>query len=313
MSGDEKVFVCVPTFREPNKIKLFLASLNFVDYSPLEVVIVNANGPDESSLIIEEYSNNVNFKLTEIFGQSDEFWSASVNRGFRYVENISSDNDLIIVANIDIEFSTDIVTALVCRLKSLGNCQVGAIALSNGTAISSGVIVKSWAFTLNRHPFAGLLKDRLPNDLLCPVHFLPGRCFIFPVINLKNSGLIDELNLPHYCADYEFSYRLTKSGCPAFLDLGVIISADMVNTGLSTYDNSAGIVKRFSRLWSIKNPANPYYRMFMVIKMFPFYWIPFGLFFYFLRSFMETLFGGRIIYKFLGTRERGYSGSNHAK
>ena len=313
MSIDVKVFVCVPTFREPRKTELFLASLKFVNYSSVEVVVINANGPDESSIIINEYSQNLNYKLTEIFGKSDEFWSASVNRGLRYIEENCADVDLIIVANIDIEFSSDIITTLVDRLKLLGNCQVGAIALSKGTAISSGVVVRSWALTLNRHPFAGLLKDSLPTDVICPVHFLPGRCFIFPVSNLKVSGLIDEMNLPHYGGDYEFSYRLSNLGCPAFIDSSVMVFADMENTGLSIYDNRSGIAERFSQLWSIKNPSNPYYRMVMVKRMFPFYWIPFGVFFYFLRSFVEVLLGGRLLLRVLNRGEHGFSGSDQAK
>ncbi len=313
MQKSVKVFLCIPTYREPAKVKLFLDSMNFVRYPSVEVVIVNANGPDDSSVIINDHLRFVNYKLTEIFGKSDEYWSASVNRGLKYIESISTDKDLVAIANIDIEFRTDIISALADRLSLIGNCQVGAVALSNRLAISSGVIVKSWGLTLNRHPFAGLSDARLPNNVVCPVHFLPGRCFIFPVRNLKISGLIDAKSLPHYCADYEFSYRLTKSGCPAYLDLDVRIAADMTNTGVSTYDTHNNILHRFSNLWSIKNPSNPYYRIIMVTKMFPFYWIPFGIILYLFRTFLEVILGGRLVNKILGGSERGYSGSDVLK
>jgi GT2 family glycosyltransferase len=313
MLRNGKVFMCVPTFREPLKTKLFLDSLGHVKYPSLEVIIINANGPDETSLIIEEHCQNDNYKLTEIIAKNEEFWSASVNRGLRYVEQKMSDNDWIIINNIDIEFTDDIVTALVNRATLLDNCQVGAMALSNDTAISSGVAVVSWALTLNKHPYAGWEKEKLPNNVVCPVDYLPGRCYIFPATYLKAAGFIDDKKLPHYGADYEFSYRLNKFGCSPVVDLGIIIHADMDNTGLSVYDKKTNITQRFFELWSIKNPANPFYRMVMVKKMYPFYYIPFGMFFYVLRSIIEVLFGNKVILKILSKNEHGFSGSNGTK
>ena len=310
---NEKVFMCVPTYREPRKVELFLESLDFVGYPSLEVIIINANGPDETSLIIEGRSKSVAYKLTEIIAQSEEFWSASVNRGLRYVEQKQSNNDWIIINNIDIEFTHDIVTALVNRSTLLGKCQVGAMALSTEMAISSGVEVKSWALTLNKHPYAGWAKEKLPKNVVCSVDYLPGRCYIFPATYLKTAGFVDDKRLPHYGADYEFSYRLNKHGCSAFIDLGIIIHADMNNTGLSVYDQKTNITQRFSQLWSIKNPSNPYYRMVMVKKIYPFYYIPFGMFFYFLRSIVEVMFGNQVIYKLFSKNEHGFSGSSGTK
>ena len=301
--------MCVPTYREPHKAKLFLDSLVNVVYPSLEIIVINANGPDETSIIIDHYSKNVKYKLTEIYGTFQDYWSASINRGLSYIEKNVLENGWIILINIDVEFSCDIVSSLVNRATLLGNCQIGAVALSNSTVISSGVSVISWALTLNKHPYAGWDKQDIPNNFLCPVDYLPGRCFIFPAMHLKKAGLIDDKNLPHYCADYEFSYRLNKLGCPAYIDTEVLVHADMNNTGFSIYDNNTTIINRFSQLFSIKNPSNPYYRLIMVKKMFPYYFIPFGMFFYFLRSIVEVLFGNKFILRILNDKENGFSGA----
>jgi GT2 family glycosyltransferase len=304
-----KVFICVPTFKEPKKAKLFLESLSNVAYPLLEVIIINANAPDETSDVLNLRSNS-NYEITELLGSKEEYWSASLNRGLRYVKTKMSANDWVILMNIDVEFSTDVVTELVNCAESFGNCQVGAMAVSNGVAISSGVSVKSWALTLNKHPYAGFELSNLPGDIF-PVDFLPGRCFIFPSRYLVIAGLIDEKSLPHYHADYEFSYRLKRSGCKTLLNSGVIINADMSNTGFSVFDNKTNLFDRFSDLWSIKNPSNPYYRVMMVLRMFPFYFIPNGILFYLGRSFIEVFFGNRVISLFLNKKEQGYSGSNN--
>lgn len=299
--------MCVPTFRESEKVKLFLESLNNVAYPLLEVIIINANALDETSDLIK-FQSNFNFKLTELEGIKDEYWSASLNRGLRYVKAKMSDNDWVILMNIDVEFSTDIVTELVNCATTFGDCQVGAMAISNGVAISSGVSVKSWALTLNKHPYAGFELAAIPKNVL-PVDFLPGRCFIFPGKYLEIAGLIDEKSLPHYHADYEFSYRLNKSGCKTLLNSEILINADMSNTGFSVFDKKTVLLNRFLTLWSIKNPSNPYYRIMMVLRIFPFYFIPSGILLYMLRTFIEVFLGNRVISLFLNKSEQGYSGS----
>ena len=302
-----KVFICVPTFREPEKVKLFLDSFNNVVYPLLEVIIINANALDETSDLIN-FQSYLNFELTELEGLKDEYWSASLNRGLRYVKGKMSDNDWVILMNIDVEFSTDIVTELVNCATSIGDCQVGAMAISNGVSISSGVMVKSWALTLNKHPYAGFELADIPK-IVIPVDFLPGRCFIFPAKYLEKAGLIDEKSLPHYHADFEFSYRLNKSGCKALLNSEILINADMSNTGYSVFDKKTFLLNRLLSLWSIKNPSNPYYRILMVVRIFPFYFIPSGILLYLLRTFLEVLMGNKAISLFSNKSEKGYSGS----
>ena len=302
-----KVFICVPTYKEPEKVKLFLDSFTNVAYPLLEVIIINANAPDETSDFLNLQFNS-NFEITEIPGIKEEYWSATSNRGLRYVQNRMSANDWVILMNIDVEFSTDIVTELVNCAKCSGNCQIGAMAVSNGVAISSGIAVKSWALTLNKHPYAGFELDSLPTSTF-PVDFFPGRCFIFPSVYLKIAGLIDEKSLPHYHADYEFSYRLSQSGCKALLNPGILIYADMSNTGISVFDKKTTLFSRLSAIWSIKNPSNPHYRILMVIRMFPFCFIPSGIFFYMMRTILEVFLGNGVIKLFINKSEKGYSGS----
>jgi GT2 family glycosyltransferase len=307
-----KVFLCVPTFKEPVKAKLFLDCLGKTRYSDFEVVVVNANSGDETSVIISEMKDELPFLLTELPGKKEEFWSATLNRGLRYVLDNATDDDLVMITNIDIEFSMDIVSELADAVAQTGNCQMGALAFSNGVAISSGVSVKSWMFTLNSHPLAGMTKQEI-GETAIPVDYLPGRCFMFPAYSLRTVGVIDEKDLPHYHADYEFSYRLKKSGFQPFINPRIAINADMTNTGLSLYDSKTNIAKRYRQLWSIKNPSHPGYRIKMVRKMFPFYYRPFGMAFYLLRSFVEVTFGSKLISGMLGKKGRGFSGASQAK
>ena len=305
-----KIFFCVPTYNEPGKVKLFLDSLSNIKYKNIEIVIVNANGKDKTSDLISNSLISKKIKIKELFGLKTEMWSSTLNRALSYSLRKSDDSDYILISNVDIEFKDDIASSLIKKSKELNNSQVGAVSINKNYFISSGVKVKSWFWTLNDHPYSGYHIDATIKNKTCSVDYLPGRCFIFPISFLKKTGLINSKYLPHYHADYEFSWRLNKLNCKAYIDFKSKIYVDMKNTGHSIYDFKTGFSNRLMNLMSVKSPSNPYFRIIMVIKMFPIYAIPSGIFFYLLRSFSELLFGAKFLVKIFGNTRKGFSGSN---
>lgn len=304
-----KIFFCIPTFKEPDKVKLFLNSLLNIKYENIEIVIVNANGIDKTSDLISNSSISKKIKITELYGLKTEMWSSTLNRALVYSLKNSKGNDFVLISNIDIEFKDDIASLLIKKSKQLNNSQVGAISIYKNNIISSGVKVNSWFWTLNEHPFAGLDKSTNIKEVR-EVDYLPGRCFIFPISYLKLAGLINSKYLPHYHADYEFSWRLSKFNCKAYIDPKSKIYVDMNNTGKSIFDSKTNFYMRLKNSISIKSPSNPYYRVIMVIKMFPLYAIPSGVSLYLLRSFVELVFGGITLRKLFNKNEKGFSGTN---
>ncbi len=301
----------VPTFKESEKVKCFFNSLKYVNYPELEIILINANSGDKTTEILKNYMSHSLYPILEIPGRANEYWSATVNRGLKYIMNKASKIDFIIIANIDIEFQTDIITKLYKRASDNFPCQISALGISNGITISSGVKVKSWFLTINKHVLAGNKLNSFDDGDIISVDYVPGRCFIFPANYLKLAGLINESDLPHYHSDYEFSNRLRKVGCLAFIDTAVHINADMKNTGLSIFDNKSNIFTRLKLLLSIKNPSNPYYRYKMVLAMYPILCFPSALLLYMMRTFIEISFGSTFISRLFKTKEMGYSGANN--
>lgn len=212
-----KVIACIPTYREPEKISEILSALKFVRYRPFELFFINACPGDRTSEIIENIKINFDFNIFEISGISSEFWSATVNRGFKKILEIAQQDDWVILMNVDIKFDTDIVDLLIHKALKQGKCQISALSTSNNYVISSGVQVKSWMASLTRHPYAGTDVNNIPKDLLVRVDYLPTRCILFSVEALTKVGLISEKCLPHYGADYEFSHRLAKAGYTPYI------------------------------------------------------------------------------------------------
>ncbi|GAB4312127.1 MAG: hypothetical protein Kow0091_18700 [Geminocystis sp.] len=306
-SMNKTIFVCVPTYREPKKVIDFLKSCEQIRYAPFKLIIVNANPGDETSKIIQREKYLVNYEIFEIDGQSDEFWSATVNRGLKFILNYANPEDWILLSNIDIKFNCDIVGSLFEQASQKHKVQVGAACVSSNNLISSGVQVKSWFTTLTKHPYAGYRIDDIPQDLLLKVDYLPTRCMIFPVEAITEVGLIADKYLPHYGADYEFSHRLAKAGYTPFIYFGASIEVDKKNTGKSIYSNQSTFSQRLSNLMDIKNPSNPKFRLVFIILVYPLYAIPTAIIAYFIRTLVEISLEKKQISSIFGSQERGFS------
>jgi len=301
------VTACVPTYCEPEKVENYLKSCRNAKYRPFRVVIVNANPGDDTSKVIKEEKQCVDYELIEVCGQSNEFWSATINRGLRKIIEISDLKDLILISNIDIEFEMDVVSLLVKKASEYDKCQIAALSLYNDVALSSGTQVKSWLTTFTAHPFAGKSKIDIPDNLCVQVDYLPTRCMLIPVEAVKTAGLIADKLLPHYGADYEFSHRLHRSGYIPYIYTGACIEVDMKNTGKSLYFKKSNFSERLLNLMSIRNPSNPWYRTILVLLIYPWYAWPSAILAYLFRTFIELLFSKNFIKRNFGNLERGYS------
>ncbi len=304
---NRKVIACVPTYCEPQKVTEILDSCKNIKYRPFELFIVNANPEDETSEIIANYRKSIDYELVEVEGHKDEFWSGTVNRGLRKILDTADQKGWLLLMNVDIKFDTDIVDLLIQKALKQGNCQMGAISTSDKYVISSGVQMKSWLATLTLHPYAGMNRESIPNNLLVKVDYLPTRCMLFPVEALNKVGIISEKWLPHYGADYEFSRRLARAGYVPYIYTGGRIEVDKENTGQSVYSRQVGFCERVSNLMNIKNPSNPKFRIIFVFLVYPLYAIPTATIAYLLRSLIEVALNKQQIFMLFDNKERGFS------
>lgn len=308
MKQERAVFACIPTYCESSKVATYLKSCRLISYRPFKVIIVNANPGDTTSDIIHQEKSRVDYEIIEVHGKSNEFWSATVNRGLRKILEIADLGDLVLISNIDIEFKEDIVSLLASQFLKDPKKQVSALCLSKNVAISSGVKINSWLTTSTYHPFSGMDKSQIPINCLEAVNYVPTRSLLIPIAAIKEVGLVADYYLPHYGADYEFSHRLSKAGYTAFIYTGACIDVDIQNTGKSVYSNKSSLLSRLSSLMSIRSPSNPWYRTVFVFLVYPWYAWPTAILAYLMRTLMEVSFEKGKILEFFGKIGRGYSG-----
>lgn len=301
-----KASFVIPTFKEPKQIEKLISSFLFVLSSEIEILIINGNPKDETSLLLSACKDK---RIVELEGSPVLYWSGLVNIGLNYLLQSDEKPEFVFILNADVFFDCDILERFLEKAKTLEKFQFAGITTSKGKIIASGAKVKSWLLTNIRHPLAGSLIENLTEDILIPVDYLPTRCLMFPFSALLECGVIAEKRLPHYGGDEEFTNRLRLYGYQPFIYTGVKVFLDARNTGTDVFHKRINLRKRIGSLFSIKSTANPIYCIRFVKMAYPWYAIPSGIILYVSRSILQVLFGGSLLKKVARKNETGFSGS----
>ena len=305
MKHSSQTWIIVPTFRERGKVAILTRCLCPVLCPDLRLLIVNGNPDDETSQLIRTLSSPW---ITEVSGNPNLFWSGLVNLGLRLAVSSGSPPEFVILMNADVEFDGDIFTPLIAKGKATPRSILAAVTVAGGKVVSSGVQVRSWRLTLNRHVLAGTLPRSLPKDELIQVDFLPGRCTLLPIEAVEIGGFVDEQRLPHYGGDYEYSNRLRRLGFSLFVYTGLQVILDPNNTGLSAAKGDSSFSSRLANTFSIKAAYNPWYRLVFVRLAYPWFAWPTAMSLVVLRSLVEIALGHKLMSKCVLRAESGYSG-----
>jgi GT2 family glycosyltransferase len=110
---------------------------------------------------------------------------------------------------------------------------------------------------------------------------------------LREGHFPAEAQLPHYCADYEYTNRLRRAGYAPVLFTGSHAALVEENTGFDTFLASTSLWSRLARAWDIKCPYNLRYRYRFVRLVYPAAAVIPGLCSHFAKIFLEIAFGGR--------------------
>jgi len=294
------VHVVVPTFRESALAGSFFSSWSSVEGADLRLYLVNGNPGDETSSVVETWRGEL--AVEELKGSPDLYWTGLVNLGLRRVLEAADPGDRFLLTNIDVRPSKESVRAVLAAVAGEERVQVAIPVVSRiGKVVSSGVQVKSWALSWNRHLGEGLDPGRLPESSLLDATYLPTRFLLCPVAALREGLFPDEERLPHYCADYEFTNRLRKHGFRTVLFTGTRACLSEENTGFDTFLKKTSLWSRLRRAGDIKCPYNLRYRYRFVRLAYPFPASIPGLFTHFTKILLEILLGGRILSR-LGLR-----------
>jgi GT2 family glycosyltransferase len=289
-----KIHVVVPTFRESGLVPAFLESWAGIVDHEIEIYLVNGNPGDDTSQLVSAWSGRC--RVREIQGSPDLFWTGLVCLGLRAVADTAGEEEAFVLTNIDVKFDGDPVSAMLGRVDDWKSRQITLPVIgAEGKALSAGVQVRSWALSLNRHLYDGVPQDELPGEELTEVTYLPTRLVLIPAKALGEGHFPDEKQLPHYCADYEYTNRLRLHGYLPCIVTGAAAEIAQDNTGFDTYLRPTSFLSRLARIADIKCAYNFRYRFHFVRLTYPGFAVVPGMITHFAKIFLEILFGGKQI------------------
>lgn len=214
-----KISVVTPAHNDFIHIIPFLRSLREVDYPNLEVILIDDGSTDGTGLMVEKQFPEVIL----LKGNGSLWWSGGTNMGIK--EAINRDADFVFTVNNDVILDVDIFTKLIScasrNPKSLIGCKI--LYLDNPK--------KVWYF--------GAYLDKKNADIrivngydkdftkLIEVEVLTGMGVLIPTEVFRKIGFYDEVNMPQYLADSDYSLRASKNGYKCLVDPDARLYSDV--------------------------------------------------------------------------------------
>lgn len=223
-----RVHVIIPVHNYYENTRGCLENLVGQSYKRLEIIVVDDGSQDGTAQKVAAAFPGVKV----IQGDGTLWWAGSTNLGIKYALNTADSGDYVLTLNNDTAFDEHYIARLVQRAKENDRSIIGSLAVSAENpmrVVDSGVRV-NWR--------TARFTD-LPCDITAHLHgihevdVLPGRGTLFPIAVYQTVGLYDEKRLPHYGADYEFTWRAKKHGYKLLIDYSSIVRSDTKTTGLN--------------------------------------------------------------------------------
>lgn len=287
-----QVHVVAPTFRESGLVPAFLEAWSRVEGAELRIWLVNANPGDETSELVAEWQQRL--PVSEIPAHPDLFWSGLTAMGLREIAAVAEESDFVLITNVDVRPLPENLERVFAKVPDPNQVQVAIpVVGDSGTILSAGVRVRSWPLSLNVHLGEGLSPAEFSVEGVLPATYLPTRFLLLPATAVRRGHFPDAGQLPHYCADYEYTNRLRLAGFAPLVFGGTHAELSEKNTGFDTFLMPTRFRERVARIWNIKCPYNFRYRYRFVRLTYPAWAFLPGLITHFAKIFLEIGLGGR--------------------
>jgi GT2 family glycosyltransferase len=225
-----KVFILVPVHNRLTITERFLKQVKNLDFATYSLVVIDDGSCDGTREMLYEAARR-DSRITVIHGSGSDWWGGAINRGLGYVSKISSDRDLVILTNDDIEFDRDLVSRFVDASQRYPRTIIGSVSIHGGRVHSAGSKMVCWPLAITSHPFRGqswpIEKTREPKE----IDFQGGNAVLYPIEVLRDVGFVAS-SLNHYHGDGELSWRAVRKGYRSIVDPNIAVRLNIQTTGL---------------------------------------------------------------------------------
>jgi GT2 family glycosyltransferase len=248
------IYIVIPVFNRWHFTKACLASLASQANKGFVTVVVDHGSTDGTSQhILAEFPEVVVVK-----GDESMWWTAATNAGVKYA--LEKNADHILTLNNDLVVGKDYIDHLASAALANPRSIIGSVTLDIDQPEKVMFSGGSWNAWIAKYRSAvdlqkaySVLKDQyatVSSDLL------PGRGTLIPATALREAGLFDEVNFPHYMADEDFSLRAQKRGYSLLVNTSCVVFSHVGATGLNGQHSKKKVIAMLmDDFTSIKSPV----------------------------------------------------------
>lgn len=233
-----KLYIVVPTFERFEYINNLIETLEQQTYKNYILIVV-----DHGLTKVNKIKNS---KLIYLNASSDLWWSGAINVGIRFVlDNNKHSNVPILIINDDVNIpKTNYLKNFIDYWSENKTSLIGSVcSTKTGKVIYCNMIYNFKRAKLNYH-YKGMNISSLKSDYF-DSNVLKGRGTLIPSSVFREIGLFNQIYLPHYKADHEFSYRALKKGFKL-----VVLKKALLYSDLNS-PNEFDKKNKLSSIWNI--------------------------------------------------------------
>lgn len=246
------VWICIPVF---NRIKFTLkclATLKAQSFQNFTVVICDHGSTDgTSAAILRAFSD-----IVVLNANSSLWWTGAINICVRYILEHANKTDMLLTLNNDTELPPDYLEQLVsCSEKYHNNIITSVIYdIKTGEQFEIGyrqywLLAKAKPVNFENH------HVKNDNDVI-EISHASGRGTLFPISVFNKIGLFDEKHLPHYAADYDFTFKAVRAGFKIYVSKNCRVFSHVEATGLNAVLSRFSIKGFLDYFSGRRSPAN---------------------------------------------------------
>ncbi|MEM7511611.1 MAG: glycosyltransferase family 2 protein [Bacteroidota bacterium] len=210
------IYIVIPVFNRKEFTRKCLYSLQEQTFTDFKIIIVDDGSTDGTDKMLEEEFPEV----IRLETSGNLFWTASTNVGVEYA--LKQNPSVIMTLNNDVVAEPDFMEKMVYWSKREPNSLLGAFDVDYDTKkpFFGGEITDwKWATAIQ-------LLEVLPEEDWNGIHEVthyPARGLWIPVEVFKKIGLFEERKLPHYYADFDFTYRAARKGYKIYCNYDAVL------------------------------------------------------------------------------------------
>ena len=244
------VFAVIPVFNRLAFTRECIGQLKRQTYRPLRIVVVDGGSSDGTVEAVRGEHPDV----TVLTSDSELWWGGAMAAGIDFaLAQSGSEADCVLMMNNDTLIPADYVEQLL-RASREHDAAVGPLTVDSrdpARIVYAGAWLdwQSYTFTASTQVAPG-------EHFRDGVDVLPGRGSLVPVRMIRVAGNVDARMLPHYLGDYEFFYRVRKSGFRLGVCLDTRLSSHLAETGIVPDPGATGFARVWGEMFSRRSSAN---------------------------------------------------------